>query len=241
MHPDFSKWLATQNYTANVQNTHRSRVTKVEKGYGSLDEHFANGTYQTVIDALKYTSEDERAGKPNPTKIETEGNLRKLLASYKSAIMRYREFLEERSETSVPLLTALSILIQQTEDKKQRLSLERDMQAALRHNITLLDPYLTIIDDGIERGVDSGFIDITCEDNKGIVVIELKAGKAEGSAIAQILGYMGDIAEEEGVDGKGVRGILVAHDFDKRTHSAARAVSNLTLIRYGVSFTFSPA
>lgn len=34
-----------------------------------------------------------------------------------------------------------------------------------------------------------------------------------------------------------MRGIIVGHEFDQRTRSAARAVSNLKLMRYGVSFT----
>jgi RecB family endonuclease NucS len=111
------------------------------------------------------------------------------------------------------------------------------MQATLRRNIASLDPSLKIIDDGAERAVDSGFIDITCEDGSTIVVVELKSGKADSRAIAQILGYMGDIQEEEG--GKPVRGILVAHDFDKRTKAAARVVPALSLIKYSIEFKFT--
>jgi RecB family endonuclease NucS len=109
------------------------------------------------------------------------------------------------------------------------------MQAALRHNITNLNPNLKIIDDGAERSVDSGFIDITCEDDKTIIVVELKAGKADSRAIGQILGYMGDLQEEEG---KPVRGILIAHDFDKRTKAAARIVPTLELQKYSIEFNF---
>lgn len=125
-----------------------------------------------------------------------------------------------------------------TEDNiGQKLSLERDMQEALRRNILSLDPNLQIIDDGIERSVDTGFIDITCEDNDGLVVIELKAGKADARAVGQILGYMGDL--QDTIAGKPVRGILVAHDFDARVKSAARAVKTLTLKKYSVEFKFT--
>jgi RecB family endonuclease NucS len=122
------------------------------------------------------------------------------------------------------------------ENKQQRFSLERDMQSALRNHITALDPKLTITDEGIERAVNSGFIDITCNDGQANVVIELKAGKADSRAIGQILGYMGDLQEEE--DDKPVRGILVAHDFDKRAKAAARIVPSLTLKRYSLEFKF---
>ena len=84
------------------------------------------------------------------------------------------------------------------EEIGQRIGLERDMQAALRIGIEQLEPGLTIIDDGAERSVDAGFIDITARDNSRItVVIELKAGVAGQRAIAQILSYMGDVASEE--------------------------------------------
>lgn len=68
------------------------------------------------------------------------------------------------------------------------------MQAA--ENIASLDAKFRIIDDGAERYVNSGRIDITCEDDDGIVVVELKAGKAYSGAVGQILGYMGDLREE---------------------------------------------
>jgi RecB family endonuclease NucS len=122
--------------------------------------------------------------------------------------------------------------------EKQRLSLERDMQVALRDNIARLDPSLSIIDDGAERAVASGFIDILARDAAGVlVVIELKAGKTDARVIGQTLGYMGDILAEEDAP---VRGIIVAHDFDQRTISAARAVPNLSLTRYAISFSFTP-
>ena len=63
----------------------------------------------------------------------------------------------------------------------------------------------------------------------------LKAGKADARAIAQLLGYMGDLGLEE--PSRTIRGILVAYDFDKRTVSAARA-SGILLKRYAIEFRF---
>ena len=112
------------------------------------------------------------------------------------------------------------------------------MQAALRIEIEQLEGGLTIIDDGAERSVDAGFIDITARDASGTtVVIELKAGVAGQRAIAQILSYMGDVAAEE--EGVTVRGILVASNFDAKAKAAARMVPNLILRKYSVRFTFS--
>jgi hypothetical protein len=117
-----------------------------------------------------------------------------------------------------------------------RFGLERDLQLALRANITQLEPRMKIIDDGKERITDAGRIDITATDSKGnIVVIELKVGSASPEVIAQVLGYMGAIAE---TDKKPVRGILVAGEFHKRVVWAARAIPNLELKKYSFQFAF---
>jgi RecB family endonuclease NucS len=118
---------------------------------------------------------------------------------------------------------------------EQTFALESDMQDALRENIEQLEAGLTIIDDGKEKKVASGFIDITAKDKQGtMVVIELKAGTAEHKAIAQLLSYMGDLLPEA----KQVRGVLVAGDFTDRAISAARAVPNVSLRKYVFKFSF---
>lgn len=240
MRPNYLQWLAEQKYTSNVQSSQMSRVKKIEECYGDLDEHVALGTYQAIIDSMHYSTADERGNRPNPSKIKIEGSLYKGLQAYKSAVVLYRKFLQDAGtksdapEESIGMGSDNNLI--SIEERQQRFSLERDMQAALRHNITSLDPALRIIDDGAERAVGSGLIDITCEDGNGIVIIELKAGRADSRAIGQILGYMGDVQEEEE---KPVRGILVAHDFDRRAKSAARVVPNLMLQRYAIAFNFT--
>lgn len=121
-------------------------------------------------------------------------------------------------------------------DTEITFGLERDLQRALRDNITQLEPGLIITDGGSEKTVEAGRIDITTEDtNDNIVVIELKAGTAQPDAIPQLLAYMGTI---ENPDGKPVRGILVANDFAPRVVQAAKAVPNISLKAYSFQFSF---
>lgn len=242
MRPDYPNWLAEQKYSESTQTAQIHRVRKVEENYGNLDDHFAKGTYEDVIASLQYSITDERANKPNPSKIKFDGNVRNNLQSYKNAVVRYRKFLNDNGfQSALPesreFADDIDTSVMPEESALQRFSLERDMQVALRSNITNLDPDLKIIDDGAERAVNSGLIDITCEDSATIVVVELKAGKADSRAIGQILGYMGDLQQEE--DGKSVRGILVAHDFDRRAKAAARVVPTLTLKKYSIEFKFT--
>lgn len=249
MRDDFRNWLKAEGYADNTCNAQIARVQRIEAEYGPIEDIVNANQYDGLFTALTYSTADERHQRPNPSKFKIDGNLRNNLASYKDALARYRRFLSTPFAAKTQLDAALpprsntpyepGPLPELVTLEKQRLSLERDMQNALRQHIAQLDPSLTIIDDGAERAVDSGFIDILARDSLGaIVVIELKAGKTDNRVIGQTLGYMGDIAVE--YDNTAVRGIIVAHEFDQRTRSAARAVSNLSLVRYAVSFTFEP-
>jgi hypothetical protein len=228
-------------YSSATQTAQIHRIKKVEEYYGNLDEHAETGTYGKIISSLQYSASDERTNKPNPSKIKFEGNIRNNLQSYKNAVVRYNKFLNDKefNKSSTENITPSQnndTSFENTDTNQQKFSLERDMQAALRKNIHSLDTNLKIIDDGAERAVNSGLIDITCEDDSSLVVIELKSGKADSRSIGQILGYMGDLNEEEG--GRPVKGILVAHDFDKRVIAAAKVVPTLKLKKYSIEFKF---
>jgi len=195
----------------------------------------------SLIDTLRYSRDDERHNRPNPSKVPFKGDNYNNLASYRNAVERYRKFRDAGGESVGALLMAEvppngATVVE--EELGQRMGLERDMQAALRIEIGQLEPGLAIIDEGAERSVASGFIDITARDVSGAtVVVELKAGPAGQRAIAQILSYVGDVAaeQESGI----VRGILVASDFDSKAKAAARIIPNLILRKYSVRFQFS--
>lgn len=236
MNSTYRNWLEQQQYSAGTVQAQLHRAGRVEKHYGDLDEHYDRDGLRSVIEELKYTAEDERRNLPNPSKIPFNGNIRSNLASYRNAAERYCKFRREDTErgTHDPDAEAVDEAVH---GRGQLVGLERDLQAALRRSIEQLEPGLEIIDDGAERSVGSGFVDITARDAEGaIVVIELKTGTARQAAVAQILSYMGDIAEEEPNDR--VRGILVAGDFDRKVRAAARVVPALALRSYRMNFEF---
>lgn len=243
MKSTYKTWLDRQGYAAGTIQTQMYRAERVEEFHGDLDEHYDRDRLRSVIDGLKYSTEDERRNAPNPSRIPFDGNIRNNLASYRNAAERYCKFRNETANDD----TGADLPVEEAEgagapvdDRGQLIGLERDMQAALRRAIEQLEPGLEIVDDGAERSVASGFIDITARDTQdAIVVIELKTGTARQGAVAQVLSYMGDIADEE--SGRRVRGILVAGDFDRKARSAARMVPDLTLRSYRVSFEFETA
>lgn len=236
---DYKAVLQAAGYQENTVAAQLHRLGRVERSYGDLDEIIHSGGYEALISDLTYSAADQRLSKPNPSKIDIDGDIRNNLQSYRNAVVRYFQFLNSEGLGGLNSETQ-SVFPMSSGDlelpEKQRLSLERDMQAALRSNIGALESGLAIIDEGMERSVLSGFIDILCRDADGkLVVVELKAGKADSRVIGQALGYMGDLAEEEEA---AVRGIIVAHEFDQRTRSAAKIVPQLKLYRYSISFRF---
>lgn len=122
------------------------------------------------------------------------------------------------------------------EAEEVRFGLEKDLQRAVRQNIEQLEPGLKIIDEGGERKTAAGFIDILCEDKQSeLVVVELKSGEASDSVIAQVLGYIAALGEEEN---KKIRGIIVASSFSKRTMYAAKLLPDMKLVSYRFNFVF---
>ncbi|KQT87952.1 endonuclease NucS domain-containing protein [Aurantimonas sp. Leaf443] len=240
MREDYPAWLQAQAYADNTCQAQIQRIRKVEDAYGDLAQRQIDQGYDVLIGELTYSLADERSGKPNPSRIRIEGNIRNGLQSYKSAVVRYRTFLTQTREASVILEPSPMPAIRPVpadDPLLQKFSLERDMQASLRRHVGFLEEGLRVVDDGAERSVETGFIDITCRDRDDrLVVVELKAGTADNRAIGQILGYMGDLGREE--NSNDIRGLLVAHAFDKRTRSAARMLPNVTLVRYALRFAF---
>ncbi|WP_353858875.1 endonuclease NucS domain-containing protein [Azospirillum formosense] len=237
MQTGYRAWLERQKYGAGTVTAQIYRIARVEEHYGDVDEHYVRDRMASLLQQLRYSTDDARLNRPNPSKIPIEGDIRANLASYRGAIERYRRFRDTADALADVAAEGMTVAIAD-EDLGQRIGLERDLQAALRLEIGQLEAGMTVIDEGAERSVPSGFIDITARDAQGrVVVIELKTGTAGQRAVAQILSYMGDIAEEE--EGRDIRGILVASDFDAKAKAAARMVPNLSLRRYGVRFSFA--
>ena len=236
----YRAWLEAQKYEPGTVTAQLHRVGRVEREYGDLDSLYDADGLAGVLSSLAYSTDDLRHNRPNPSKLSISGDLRTNLASYRDAIQRYIRFRTNSSDfVATPAVEAAPATNTATEDLVQeRIGLERDMQASLRRSIEQLEAGLTIIDDGAERSVASGFIDITARDQNGaIVVIELKAGIAGRGAIGEILSYMGDLQDE--YPATSVRGILIAAEFDGKVKAAARMVPDLLLRTYSVRFQFA--
>jgi hypothetical protein len=95
MRSEYRAWLELEGYMPHTASSRCSELVRVEDYYGELDRHFA-------ADRLEYSTEDERHGRANPSRIPINGDLRTNLATYKSAVALYRRFREEVAGSAVP-------------------------------------------------------------------------------------------------------------------------------------------
>lgn len=244
---EYREWLANQGKEPSTQNTSSSTIRRIENAYGNLEQEFELSGLETILSELAYSTSDSRNNEPNPSKLVIDGDIYSGLSSMRTHLNYYKRFLEQRSTLdavseavrAAPALVAAATLASVENDAEPVeavLSLERDLNAALRQNIGQLGQGYEIIDGGKERSVASGRIDILAKDGEErLVVIELKAVKAPRDAVAQVLAYMGDIQSESGGE---VHGLLIAPDFDPRAIAAARMVPTLHLKRFKFQFSF---
>jgi len=121
-----------------------------------------------------------------------------------------------------------------------QISLEGDLESFIIKDLTSIEDGLSQYqgDHGEQFSVDSGRIDVLAVDKEGsFVVIELKAGTATDSVLAQVLGYMADVKKTL-ADQKRVRGIIIAYDFSKRLISAVTLLGDVAIMKYKVIFDF---
>ncbi len=86
---------------------------------------------------------------------------------------------------------------------------------------------------------DTGPIDILAisKDNKELLVVELKRGRASDTVVGQIQRYMGYVLDELAEPDQTVKGIIIALEDDLRLHRALKVTQNIEFYRYQVNFT----
>jgi restriction system protein len=91
---------------------------------------------------------------------------------------------------------------------------------------------------GQQFPTDAGPIDILAvsRDNKRLLVIELKRGRATDVVVGQALRYMGFVKEQIATPEQAVQGVIIALEDDQKLRWALSAVSNISFYRYEVSF-----
>lgn len=91
---------------------------------------------------------------------------------------------------------------------------------------------------GKQYPTDTGPMDILAvsKDNKRLLVIELKRGRASDKVVGQILRYMGYVKDEVAEPDQTVEGMIIALKDDKKLRRAITMVPCISFFRYEVDF-----
>jgi hypothetical protein len=158
------------------------------------------------------------------------------LQRYLRLKQRYEDFLAgRRQEPGADVASAGD------KEEDQSFAAEADLRDFLAKNPAIIEPGLTIYQDGdrsgVEFAIDDGRIDILAVDRQQrFVVIELKVGRGRNKTIGQLLFYMGWI-DKNLAKGGPCRGMIIAREIPDDLVLAMRRVQGVTLYRYNVSVT----
>jgi hypothetical protein len=95
---DFKDWVRRRGLDSATASSRASDVSRLEEHYGDLGRHYAQDGLVGVWVSLRYTAEDRRRGRKNPSRVFINGDIYNGLATLRSALKIYTEFLEGRDE-----------------------------------------------------------------------------------------------------------------------------------------------
>lgn len=203
-------------------NTYVSYLSRIDKAIGGLDE--AIGT--RGIEAVSKWG-----------KTATEPPFDSYGSNARSALKRYLAFKLDPSSTSDADIDA-SADPAEVDVPGSIFGVEREMQAAVRRQLSQIEQGLRADDAGFETTTATGRVDILARDQQGtLVAIELKAGPCTAGALEQVLGYAQALSDERA---ERVRAMLIASSFPDRIVAAAKRAADVQLFAYSFVMSFSP-
>jgi 5-methylcytosine-specific restriction enzyme B len=93
---EFKKWLVAKGHTDLTASSRVSSAKRVEEYLGDLDALFSDQDLNNILKQFAYSTEDERAERPNPSPVPIDGVLRTGLASIRQALTLYHSFFTEQ-------------------------------------------------------------------------------------------------------------------------------------------------
>ncbi|MBT0956791.1 hypothetical protein IV417_05300 [Alphaproteobacteria bacterium KMM 3653] len=96
MQANYSIWLEKSGYSHNTISGYQSEIRRVEEHYGNLDQHYDQDGFRQLAETFAYSRSDAREGRPNPTRLQIDGDIYTNLASYRRAMASYAKFRKTR-------------------------------------------------------------------------------------------------------------------------------------------------
>ncbi|HYE28776.1 MAG TPA: EVE domain-containing protein [Allosphingosinicella sp.] len=99
---DYSQWLRNQPIEESTRRNQVSRVRRLERIFGDLDQAHAADALAGVIAALEYSPGDAARRKPLPPKLRWSGDIVSVMQTLRHAANTYRRYLDERRAQHLP-------------------------------------------------------------------------------------------------------------------------------------------
>ncbi len=98
MRAAFKEWPNLHKGESNAR-TLLSDARRIETAYGDLDAAYNSDRFASIRSTLKYSKNDEFAGRPNPSKLRPREGVRlsTLFPAYRAALTAYSEFREGKA------------------------------------------------------------------------------------------------------------------------------------------------
>jgi RecB family endonuclease NucS len=196
-----------------------SYLNRIDRTIGGLDEAIRDRGIDAVSEWGRTTNEP-----PFDT----------YAANARSSLKRYLSFSVSKAVSEDEIDVGYKI---DEEENSSFFKIEREMQAAVRAQLSQIEKGLVEADGGFETITSTGRVDILARDASNVLVaIELKAGLCPMGALEQVLGYAQALSEERN---ERVRAILIASSFPDRVLAAAKRATDTVLLRYSFTLSFS--
>ena len=160
---------------------------------------------------------------------------------WRNAVARYAEFCADQWLSDSNSTPSDSDSSQKTDSAPVNFEYERDLQTVFCAQISALFPGYNIV--GRERPIRGKRIDVLLEhaDNKNLLVVELKAGKADEAVFGQISMYIGMLQSELGLASQKIKGVVIANAISNGLRDARKTNKNISLKTYRMSLELEDA
>jgi hypothetical protein len=213
-----------QSWPADIINSTQTIAGYFNQKIPRYGDSFVFKSYKIVTNENKitytYTTDEKEA-----TGTDLEADLNTIIDYYKKVLSL---------PSSAPLINEISQGV---------FYMEKELENFIIHNwdsTELGKKYDLIIEEGVllsqQYRTDIGPIDILAKDKKtgSYVVIELKRNQTSDDTVGQLARYMGWV--EEKLKDQGVKGVIIAGQYDQKLDYARKRIANTEVFIYQVDF-----
>lgn len=109
----FRNWLATTVDAARTRAAYWTDLSRLEKLYGDLDAAYNLDALESIRATLEYSAEDKRHGRPNPSRVEIDGDLYTNLSTFRNEINVYKRFRQAEANPARPRIDIRREILEQ--------------------------------------------------------------------------------------------------------------------------------